>query len=74
MRGSKHDMAATFETSGVVMREAEWGDINVGLEASPTAAESAPLFTGLLDDCCQCPHWGYVLEGRFRALYRSDTP
>ena len=22
-----------------------------------------PLFKGLPDDSCQCPHWGYVLEG-----------
>lgn len=23
-----------------------------------------PMFKGLPDDRCQCPHWGYVFEGR----------
>lgn len=22
------------------------------------------MLKGLPDDCCQCPHWGYVLKGR----------
>lgn len=32
--------------------------------------DPAPLFAGLPDDHCQCPHWGYVLEGRL--IYRYD--
>ena len=27
--------------------------------------DHTPLLQGLPDDRCQCPHWGYVLEGRF---------
>ena len=27
-------------------------------------ADMAPLFKGLPDDRCQCPHWGYVVRGR----------
>jgi hypothetical protein len=26
--------------------------------------DHSPLLVGLPDDRCQCPHWGYVLEGR----------
>jgi hypothetical protein len=26
--------------------------------------DATPLMKGLLDDRCQCPHWGYVLKGR----------
>ena len=25
--------------------------------------DTTPLFKGLDGDLCQCPHWGYVLEG-----------
>ncbi|MFN2569546.1 MAG: hypothetical protein ABR564_08100 [Candidatus Dormibacteria bacterium] len=25
--------------------------------------DHAPLFRGLPDDRCQCPHWGYVFKG-----------
>lgn len=28
-----------------------------------------PLLQGLEDDLCQCPHWGYVLEGSLTAIY-----
>lgn len=24
----------------------------------------SPLFKGLPDDRCQCPHWGYVIKGK----------
>jgi hypothetical protein len=27
--------------------------------------DGRPLLKGLPDDRCQCPHWGYVLKGRF---------
>ena len=27
-------------------------------------ADLAPMLKGLPDDRCQCPHWGYVFEGR----------
>ena len=26
--------------------------------------DATPLMTGLVDDRCQCPHWGYVFKGR----------
>ena len=26
--------------------------------------DTTPLFVGLKDDLCQCPHWGYVLCGQ----------
>ncbi len=26
--------------------------------------DGAPLLRGAVDDRCQCPHWGYVIEGK----------
>ena len=33
------------------------------------------LFQGLPDDRCQCPHWGYVIKGKytFRFADREET-
>jgi hypothetical protein len=28
--------------------------------------DATPLLKGLPDDQCQCPHWGYVLQGKLR--------
>jgi mannose-6-phosphate isomerase-like protein (cupin superfamily) len=30
-----------------------------------TDLDQSPFLKGLPDDRCQCPHWGYVTQGRF---------
>jgi len=37
--------------------------------------DPTPLFRGLPDDRCQCPHWGYVIKGKmtFRFVDREET-
>ncbi len=71
MRGSKHELPVAFEGAGVVSRQAEWGDLNVALEAFAAGTDPSPLFKGLPEDRCQCPHWGYVISGRIRVRYRG---
>src|SRR5215208_6812340 len=71
MRGSKHDLPVAFEGTSMVSRQAEWGDLNVALETFPAGTDPSPLFKGLPDDRCPCPHWGYVVRGRFRVRYRD---
>lgn len=31
--------------------------------------DGTPLLQGLPDDRCQCPHWGYVIQGGFTLLF-----
>jgi hypothetical protein len=31
--------------------------------------DATPLMSGLPEDRCQCPHWGYVLSGRMTFRY-----
>ncbi len=69
MRGSKQDLPVAVDEDGVRSQEVEWGDMNVALERFPAGLDTAPLFKGLPDDRCQCPHWGYVLKGRIRIRY-----
>jgi hypothetical protein len=69
MRASKRDLPVAFEGGGVVSRLAEWGEMKVALETFPGGTDTAPIFKGLPDDMCQCPHWGYVLKGRMRIRY-----
>ena len=45
----------------------------VGFETYTADADLAPLFAGLPDDMCQCPHWGYVLEGKLTYRYADGT-
>ena len=75
MRGSNHDLPVAFERGDLVLRQAEWGEMNVGLERFPAGTDTEPVFKGLPDDRCQCPHWGYVISGRLRVRYedREET-
>jgi hypothetical protein len=71
MRGSKRDLAVAFQDGAIELREAEWGDFNVSLESFPAGLDTAPIFKGLPDDRCQCPHWGYIVHGRERVQYKD---
>ena len=44
-------------------------DTRVGFEEFSADVDAAPLFRGLPDDRCQCPHWGYVISGRLILRY-----
>jgi hypothetical protein len=50
-------------------RYSELGGYTVGFESFRQDADAAPVFRGLPDDRCQCPHWGYVLAGRLTLRY-----
>ena len=71
MRGSKSDIPVAMDVMGVVVRQLEWGDMNVAFESFPAGLDTEPIFKGLPDDRCQCPHWGYVLKGRIRIRYQD---
>ena len=66
MKASKQDLPVAFEADGVTSRQTVWGEMNVALETFPAGLDTAPVFKGLPDDRCQCPHYGYVLNGRMK--------
>ena len=69
MHGNPETIPVAFEQSGVVSRQAEWGEMNIAFEHAPAGTDTRPLFQGLPGDSCQCPHWGYVVSGRMRVIY-----
>lgn len=50
-------------------RYSELGGYTVGFETFRQDADAAPVFRGLPEDRCQCPHWGYVIAGRLTLRY-----
>jgi hypothetical protein len=56
-------------------RYVELDDTTVAFERFRVDVDPAPVFRGLPDDRCQCPHWGTVLSGRmtFRYADREET-
>lgn len=71
MRGSIEDLPVALEVPEVRLQNAEWGDFNVAFETYHAPFDMAPLLKGLPDDRCQCPHWGYVIKGRFTVNYAN---
>ena len=37
----------------------------------PAGMDLSPLFEGLPNDKCQCPHWGYILKGAIHVRYED---
>jgi hypothetical protein len=58
---------------GIETRGETWGEILVRHIDLPAGVDFTPLFKGLPDDRCQCPHWGYVLRGAITVQYADGT-
>lgn len=71
MRGSRHDLPIVLQDAGMSSRQADWGELSVALESFRAGIDLAGLLRGLPDNRCPCPHWGYVLKGRFRVRYSA---
>jgi hypothetical protein len=64
-KASRETASERVEVEGYEGRFEHWeGGYSVGFERYTADAELAPLFVGLPDDHCQCPHWGYVIKGK----------
>ena len=71
MRISKENVDLQMAIPGAVIRQRpDFGDatglgkISGEVFSLDAGVDTTPLFEGLEGDCCQCPHWGFVLRGR----------
>jgi hypothetical protein len=69
MHSNRENVPVVFQSGSVYSRDVEWGDMNVAFEGFPAGTDTTPLFKGLPNDSCPCPHWGYVLRGKMRIKY-----
>lgn len=74
MRIAKNDIDVKMKVPGVVIRQkTDFGDatglgkISCEYFSLSKGVDTTPLFIGLEGDLCQCPHWGYVLQGQLVA-------
>jgi hypothetical protein len=73
---SKASASESFELEGYEGHFEDFGPYTVGFETYTADADLAPLFTGLPDDRCQCPHMGYVIKGKLTFTFadgREET-
>lgn len=73
MHAAKDDVPVADEGGGYEGRFAQWDSYAVSFETIPTGSDFGPLLSGLPDDACPCPHWGYCFKGRFVVRYADGT-
>jgi mannose-6-phosphate isomerase-like protein (cupin superfamily) len=64
MPKSSRESAALDVYPAAEDRHAEIGGYTVNFVSIREDSDLAPALAGLPDGRCQCPHWGYVFEGR----------
>ncbi len=74
-RTSKEEATLAFESEIFTSRRADLDGYTVEYEEFHVDADGTPVFKGLPDDRCQCPHWGIVVSGELRLRYadRDET-
>ena len=71
MKISKDDIEVKMEIPGAVIRQkTDFGDatglgkISGEYFRLSAGVDTTPLFMGLEENLCQCPHWGFLLSGQ----------
>jgi len=59
------ESAEVMDAGMVEDRHADLDGYTVNFATFRQDLDNTPLLKGLPDDRCQCPHWGYVIKGRF---------
>jgi glyoxylate utilization-related uncharacterized protein len=74
-RTRKDEAPIAVDAPEIEGRYVELDGYTVGFEKVHVDVDPAPLFRGLPDDRCQCPHWGYVVSGRLTMRFadREET-
>ena len=72
-RARKDEAPVLVDEVPITGRYAELGPYTIAFETFHTDMDPAPLFRGLPDDRCQCPHWGVVVSGRLDANYADHV-
>jgi hypothetical protein len=62
-----------IKAGGVCIQAKDWSELNVARIRLPKGLDAAPLFRGLPDNRCQCPHWGTVLRGSIHVTFADGS-
>ena len=74
MKIKKDDIPVTMQAPGTVMRGLPgYGGMTVAFNELPAGTDISPLLEGLKNNSCQCPHWGYILEGQLLMKYDDGS-
>jgi hypothetical protein len=74
MKIKKEEIPITMQAPDTIMRGLPgWGGMTVAFNEMPAGTNISPLLQGLKNNSCQCPHWGYILQGELLMKYDDGT-
>ena len=73
MRQNKDDLPLAIDVEGAQVRGTDFGGMISGQLKFAAGTDLTPLLEGLPNDHCQCPHWGYVIEGEIEVRYQDGN-
>lgn len=74
MKIRKEDLPVIMQGPDSVMRSQQgYGGMTVAFNEFPAGTDIAPLLKGLKNDSCQCPHWGYMIDGELLMKYDDGS-
>jgi hypothetical protein len=73
VRAPADSLPLEMKVDAIETRGIEWGAQLVRHLNLPPGVDFTPLFRGLPDDACQCPHWGYVISGSIHLRYADGS-
>lgn len=73
MKSPKEQIDLKMQAGDMEIRVEEWGEMAVEHITLPPGTDGTPLYEGLPDDLCPCPHWGRVLEGELHMRYADGS-
>jgi len=77
MREQVQQMPVAMEQPGLKMLKVDspetWGGVVVEYFECDQRIDFGPMFEGLPENQCPCPHWGYVLKGALHIQYGDET-
>ncbi len=74
MKIQKENIAVSMQNAGLIMRtQPGFGGMVVSYNEYPKGMDASALLQGLKNNSCQCPHWGYMIQGVMRIKYDDGT-
>ncbi len=73
MKADRAGLTEEMKAGGIETRGEDWGELRVRHIELPPGVDFTPFFEGLPGDLCQCPHWGYVLDGSITLRYADGS-
>ncbi len=73
MKSNLKEIPIAHEALGEMVRGQEWGGMTSAYMEYPAGLDFTPLLKGLEADYCQCPHWGFVIEGKILVTFQDGS-